>query len=125
MCRYKSTVAEKRLDIVLPGFLVAKMGEHPLRQLLSRAQAKDPSGWSLTYRHRGAPADELELALSEISKIQRGSLLLKDGETQIPFHRVLQVTDGRGGVRWRKREPGRLQAPDHLSSADPASRVPP
>jgi len=33
----------------------------------------------------------------------KGSFLLRDGETQIPFHRVLYVLDPQKTLLWRKR----------------------
>ena len=81
------------------------MREHPLKTLLSKVlRGKgDPSGFELAYVHRGAADDQMVIKVSEISKLGKGSFLLGDGETQIPFHRVLYVLDSNKKLLWRKR----------------------
>ena len=92
------------------------MPENPLRSLLSRI-LKGPGNASeteLVYRHRGALRDELTIKISAISRLGKGWFMLEDGETQIPFHRVLRIKNSVSGeVLWEKREP------DHASDRGP------
>ena len=84
------------------------MPEHPLRSLLSRILRGrgDPSEVELIYLHRGASNDQLVIRVSTISHLSKGSFLLSDGETQIPYHRVLNVTNTVSNrVLWEKRQP--------------------
>ena len=82
------------------------MREHPLKAILSRIMrdGSDPSEFNLAYVHRGAAGDQIIIKVSEIAKLGKGSFLLRDGETQIPFHRVLYVVDGKKTLLWRKRQ---------------------
>lgn len=83
-----------------------KLGEHPLRQILSRIlrTAQNPADFELAYVHRGAPDDRLTIRASEISFVGKGSFVLADGETQIPFHRILYVKDEeRREFLWKKK----------------------
>jgi uncharacterized protein (UPF0248 family) len=81
------------------------MREHPLKAILSKILrgGGDPSGFELAYVHRGAADDQMVIKVSEISTIEKGSFILSDGETQIPFHRVLYVLDPDKRLLWRKR----------------------
>ena len=81
------------------------MREHPLKSILSKILrgGGDSSGFELAYVHRGAVDDQMIIKVSEISEIRRGSFLLSDGETQIPFHRVLYVLGPHKELLWRKR----------------------
>ena len=81
------------------------MREHPLKAILSKILrgGSDPSGFELAYIHRGALDDQMIIKVSEISRIGKGSFTLGDGETQIPFHRVLYVLDPNRKLCWRKR----------------------
>lgn len=84
------------------------MREHPLRSLLSRIRrgSGNASEVELVYRHRGGPKDELAIKVSSVSRLGKGWFMLEDGETQIPFHRVLRVKNLRSGeVLWEKRQP--------------------
>ncbi len=82
------------------------MREHPLRAILSKIMrgGSDPSGFELAYVHRGAADDQRIIEVSEIARLGKGSFLLRDGETQIPFHRVLYVLDSKKTMLWRKRQ---------------------
>jgi len=44
------------------------------------------------------------IRVSEIDRLGKGSFLLRDGETQIPFHRVLYLMDAKKTMLWRKRQ---------------------
>src|SRR2546427_12851405 len=91
------------------------MREHPLRAILSRLLRGpgDPSEVELVYLHRGAPENGVRIRVSTISHLGKGSFMLSDGETQIPFHRVLYVTDLRSKtILWEKRKPLHASCPD-------------
>ena len=84
------------------------MKDHPLRTILSRIQngTRTVGQVQLSYRHRGAPLDQLSIEVSDILRLNKGSFVLKDGETEIPYHRVLLVRNFRSGeVLWEKRLP--------------------
>jgi uncharacterized protein (UPF0248 family) len=82
------------------------MREHPLKAILSRIMrgGSDPSEFKLAYVHRGAADDQMIIKVSDIARLGKGSFLLRDGETQIPFHRILYVMDGKKNLLWRKKE---------------------
>lgn len=81
------------------------MPDHPLRKLLSGVvRGDDAASVELTYLHRGAPKNMVRIKASEIAHVARGSILLSDRETQIPFHRILYVRDEKKQrVLWTKR----------------------
>jgi uncharacterized protein (UPF0248 family) len=64
----------------------------------------DPSEFKLAYVHRGAEDDQMIIKVSDIARLGKGSFLLRDGETQIPFHRVLYVMDAKRILMWKKRQ---------------------
>ena len=63
----------------------------------------DASEFKLAYVHRGAVDDQLIIKVSDIARLGKGSFLLRDGETQIPFHRVLYVLDMKRTLLWAKK----------------------
>jgi len=81
------------------------MREHPLKAILSRIMrgGSDPSEFKLAYVHRGAEGDQMIIKVSDIARLGKGSFFLRDGETQIPFHRVLYVLDMKRTLLWRKK----------------------
>lgn len=84
------------------------MREHPLKAILARiirGGGSDPSEFELAYVHRGAANNQIIIKVSEIDRLGKGSFILRDGETQIPFHRVLYVTDSNKRLLWRKKYP--------------------
>ena len=86
-----------------------EMREHPLRSLLSRLLRGPGNSFQieLVYRHRGAPDDQIGIRVSTISRLGKGWFMLEDGDTQIPYHRVLYVRDlASGATLWEKRQPG-------------------
>ena len=92
------------------------MREHPLRSILSKALSGpgDSSKVELVYIHRGAAEDQLRIRVSTISRLGKGWFMLDDGETQIPFHRVLSVTDLQSNtILWEKRTPLHASSLDH------------
>ena len=85
---------------------IAEMTEHPLRRILSKILrgSETVSDVELTYIHRGAAGDQVTIKVATISRVGKGSFMLEDGETQIPFHRVLEIKDSASGsVLWQKR----------------------
>jgi uncharacterized protein (UPF0248 family) len=90
------------------------MREHPLKSLLStlRNAPGEQVEAEVVYRHRGAPNDEMKIMVSAVSRLGKGWFTLDDGETQIPYHRVLYVRNLRSGeVLWEKRVPGQFSDP--------------
>jgi uncharacterized protein (UPF0248 family) len=63
----------------------------------------DLSQFKLAYVHRGAVDDQMIIKVSDIARLRKGSFLLRDAETQIPFHRVLYVLDMKRTLLWRKK----------------------
>ncbi len=90
------------------------MPENPLRRLLSRIKCgEDPARVEVAYIHRGAPQDMAIINASKIVHVGKGSFLLSDGETRIPFHRILYVKDRkRELVLWEKRKPEQASVRD-------------
>ncbi len=90
------------------------MPDHPLRKLLSGLVHRgDQTSVEIAYVHRGAPEDFLKIKASEITHVGKGSFVLSDRETQIPFHRILYVRDKRNGLLlWRKRTPQKTSTRD-------------
>jgi uncharacterized protein (UPF0248 family) len=82
------------------------MREHPLKAILSRIMrcGVDPSEFTLAYVHRGAVDDQMVIKVSDIARLGKGSFMLRDGETQIPFHRVLYLLDPKKSLLWKKRQ---------------------
>jgi uncharacterized protein (UPF0248 family) len=81
------------------------VSDHPLRKILSGiVRGSAPKYYEIAYLHRGAPEDRVTIRASEITQVRKGSFVLSDGETQIPFHRILYVRDDKNGlVIWEKR----------------------
>ena len=81
------------------------MPDHPLRKILSGiVRAGVPEDVTIIYLHRGAPGDQITIIASAVTNVRKGSFLLSDGETQIPFHRILQVENTKNGkIIWMKR----------------------
>ena len=77
-----------------------------MKAILSRIMrgGSDPSQFELAYVHRGTVDDQMVIKVSDIASLGKGSFLLQDGETQIPFHRVLYVMDLKKRLLWRKRQ---------------------
>ena len=92
------------------------MREHPLRSILGKlVRTADLSADAVVcYIHRGAHNNELRVRASVISKVGKGWFGLPDGETQIPFHRVIWVRDlTTGKSYWEKRYPKSVSSQDH------------
>jgi hypothetical protein len=54
----------------------------------------------ITYIHRGAPGNLKTINGDSIERLARGFLILKEG-TQIPFHRIVKITD-KNKILWKK-----------------------
>ncbi len=68
------------------------MKENPLRQLLTRIlHTPDKEKFTLCYINRGQGNNTTSIKVAEISQVKKGSFILSDNETQIPFHRILYV----------------------------------
>ena len=82
------------------------MREHPLKAILSRIMrgGSDPSEFELAYVHRGGVDHQMIIKVSDVARLRKGSFVLTDGETQIPFHRVLYVVNGNKTPLWSKRQ---------------------
>ena len=76
-----------------------------MRRILSRILrgGGDPFRFELAYVHRGAPDDRVTIKVSEVKHVGKGWFLLGDGETQIPFHRILYIRDEKSTL-WEKRK---------------------
>jgi len=81
--------------------------DHPLRKILSGiVRGANPSSVEIAYVHRGAPDDSMRINASEITHVGKGSFVLSDKETQIPFHRILYIKEEATGLLlWTKRSP--------------------
>lgn len=90
------------------------MPDHPLRKLLSGVVlGEDLARIEIAYIHRGALEDIQKIKASEITRVGKGSFVVSDGETQIPFHRILYIRDERNGqLLWRKRNPPKTSTRD-------------
>ncbi|HLE47558.1 MAG TPA: RNA repair domain-containing protein [Candidatus Thermoplasmatota archaeon] len=67
------------------------------KDALARLRWKDDVGrWSevrIIIRHRGAPRDEKPVSGSALTRLGT-SFFEVDGETQIPYHRILRIYRG-------------------------------
>jgi uncharacterized protein (UPF0248 family) len=67
--------------------------ENPLHRLLTRLRWQLFNSkiidYQVTYINR---PQNITINSSDIANILKGSILLEDGETQIPFHRIMLVT---------------------------------
>jgi uncharacterized protein (UPF0248 family) len=61
-----------------------------LAQIRWKEGAADWSGVDVTIRHHGAPRDRKTIVGKRISGLGR-SFFEVDGETQIPYHRILRI----------------------------------
>src|SRR2546428_14015348 len=96
------------LPISLTPLPTPVLPEQPLRRILTRIEGAsgDASRFEVVYIHRGAENDQIIINTSEIVGVAKGSFALADGETSIPFHRILIVRDlDKGTILWEKRRP--------------------
>lgn len=84
---------------------------HPLRRILNKVvwdRRENPADYEITFVHRGAPDDRRAIDASEIIQVGGSSFTyssVDEGETVIPFHRVVLVINMQSGsVLWRSRK---------------------
>lgn len=60
--------------------------------------------YTVVFVHRGAPKNERSVSCEEIVRLEHSDFILVglDGETHIPYHRVLRILDKDGNIVWRK-----------------------
>lgn len=83
---------------------------HPLKNLLNRMfwdKREDPRHYEVTFIHRGAPKNLKVINGSTITKVGKSWITYSsedEGETVIPFHRIVEVRNVETGfVAWRSR----------------------
>ncbi len=83
---------------------------HPLKNILNRFfwdKAVSPNDYELSFVHRGAPDDTKTIPVSSVEKVGGSWFAYRadnDGETTIPFHRILKIRNIRTGqVLWKSR----------------------
>jgi uncharacterized protein (UPF0248 family) len=71
---------------------------------------ENPQDYVITYRHRGAPDDMIQISASKIAKLGKSYFTILDDsqaeseESIIPFHRILEIHNVRDGrIVWTKR----------------------
>ncbi len=68
---------------------------------------ENPSDYTITFVHRGAPGDRVTISATQIKKVGKSWFVIQraDEESIIPFHRVLAVKKAStGDVLWEKRK---------------------
>ena len=60
--------------------------------------------YTVVYVHRGAPKNEKSVSCGEIVRLEHSDFILEgeEGETHIPYHRVLRILDRNGKIVWKK-----------------------
>ncbi len=72
--------------------------------------SSDPSRYTIYYIDRlpGTGTSRLApLSASRVRSVNEWAMLLDDGETLIPLHRVVEIRDREGRVLWSRRHGGR------------------
>ncbi len=67
---------------------------------------KSLSGVKITYRHRGAPNDEMMVLADDVLEFDKSFMIMpgvEGEEVYIPYHRILKIEQG-GKVIWAKRK---------------------
>ncbi len=67
--------------------------------------AEDRQNYEVTFIHRGAPKDKKSVSCNIVTKFGRSWFVYssEEGETFIPYHRILEIKDRRDGtVLWQK-----------------------
>ena len=82
---------------------------HPLKNILNKVfwdKRENPDDYILTFIHRGGGEDVKTIQLRKIVDVGNSWFAYGDaeeGETTIPFHRVISIKNTRSGeVLWRK-----------------------
>ncbi len=86
---------------------------HPLKNILNRFfwdKAESPNDYELSFVHRGAPDNTKTIPASSVVKVGGSWFAYRaddnddNGETMIPFHRILKIRNIRTGqVLWKSR----------------------
>lgn len=60
--------------------------------------------YTVVYLHRGAPKNEKSVPCREIVALEHSDFVLEgeEGETYIPYHRILRILDKNGEIVWKK-----------------------
>jgi len=74
-----------------------------IRQVIVRFKLAGASDYEIGVRHREGGVGEriVYIKFSRITSVGRWALELDDG-VSIPYHRVVEVRDGKGAVVWRR-----------------------
>ncbi len=85
--------------------------ENPIHKILTTLiwkykynQFENPILVKITYVNRGSPNDLITISIADVAAVMKGSLLLEDGETQIPFHRITLIEDFKQLVIYKRKE---------------------
>ena len=60
--------------------------------------------YTVVYVHRGAPKNEKSVSCENIKDLEHSDFVLEEpeGETHIPYHRILRILDKNGNIVWKK-----------------------
>ena len=86
---------------------------HPLRNIFNGLRwdnRQNPSDYLITYRHRGAPGDVMQIRASEINNLGKSYFTIQNAlgeeQTLIPFHRVVEIRNTKtNSIIWLSRKP--------------------
>jgi uncharacterized protein (UPF0248 family) len=69
--------------------------ENPIRHILLKIKMTEQDygekNTLVYYINRGSPSNQAVVKVSDISAVRKGSFVLSDEETQIPFHRIIKI----------------------------------
>lgn len=62
--------------------------------------------YTVVFVHRGAPENERSVSCEEIVRLEHSDFILEglDGETHIPYHRILRILGKDDNIIWKKPE---------------------
>jgi uncharacterized protein (UPF0248 family) len=75
------------------------MARHIINMILWHPEM-DINEIKITYIHRGAPGDLKKINGNSIKRVERGFLILNDGN-QIPYHRIVKI-EINNKILWKK-----------------------
>ncbi|MEM3506958.1 MAG: RNA repair domain-containing protein [Candidatus Bathyarchaeia archaeon] len=83
------------------------MKENPLRNLLNKiiwSKSNDAENFEITFIHRGEVNNRKSILAKNIIKVGKSCFYYKEnGETLIPFHRIVLIKNLKSGkVLWKK-----------------------
>jgi uncharacterized protein (UPF0248 family) len=76
-----------------------------IRQEINRIRySKNPDNYVIIYIDRDVYGNQrlASLEVSQIKGVTEWAIFLKDGETVIPLHRVIEIRDKEGRLVWRR-----------------------